>query len=229
MRTIFTIVATLLLAAAASAQIIVPENVEPHTPIVASLQAELPDGAQIQGGWGCDDSETCKWIAVNPTLIHVWAKPGRHVLTFRGAWLATRSVELPNGEVIQAVTGFGFLDHAAEFTVGSDDDDEDPQPNPIPPPPPPGLRVGVIVEETLERTVDQARLWLELRKTFEKDRLFILDQDQLVGPFWSKFAEAVRDSQLELPVLVVAAEGGQVVRVVKCPDTADRIKKELSQ
>ena len=157
--------------------------------------------------------------------IHVWAKPGAHTLTFRGAWLATRSITLPDGEVIQAVTGFGFLDHAATFQVG----DTIPPVPPVPPVPPPGTRVGVIVEETSQRTPAQAQLWLKARAAFEEKRLYLLDQDQLSGPYWSKIAQAVRDKNLGLPVLVVVTDAGAVVRVVACPTSVDALKTELSK
>jgi len=220
MRYLVSVAIVLWFAASAAAQIVIPDRVDPHTPIVASLAAELPEGAQIQGGWA---SDTAKWIAVSPTVIHVWAAPGTHAISFRGAWVQTRSVELPNGEVIQALIGFGFLDDTATVVVG------EPEPPP-PPPPPPGLRLGVIVEESQERTPQQAQLWLESRQAFEANRLYILDKDQSPSDqSLSNAVQAARDSRLELPVLVVLSEGGDVVRVVSCPGSVEQLKSELSK
>jgi len=221
MRRICAMLVVFWLAAAAHGQIIVPDSVPANTPIVASLGVELPPGAKIEGGF---ESPTAKWIAVDATTIHIWAAPGTHKLAFRGAWIQTKDVTLPDGETIQALLGFGFLSDSVEFTVEG-------KQGPDPPPPPPQELVGVIVEETTERTTDQARLWHEIRRAFpaEFGKLNILDKDQLVGPSWSSVSQAVRDSNLTLPVLVVTVPGGdRIIKVIPCPDTVAKIKEAIN-
>lgn len=206
-----------LLCAVCCGQITVPDKVAPHEPIVAQLTADLPAGAQIQGGWS---STTAKYLPTgDPKSVHIWAAPGQHQIAFRGAWVQTRSIEI-NGEQVQVLVGFGFVDHTASFTVGEDDDI-----NP-PPPPPPGDRWGIVVEETTQRTPAQAQLWLQARQQFPLNKLLIIDQHSL-APSVAKYVSAAREANLPLPVLVVVSESGAVVETRSCPVSVSEIKRIL--
>lgn len=209
----------LTLCGVAAGQINVPANVEPYQPIVATLATPIAEGAEIQGGW---EIPTAAMVQVSSTLAHIWAKPGTHQIAFRGAWLQTKNVELPNGETIQALIGFGFINETAVVVVGT------PEPEPSPnPTPPPGPRMGVIIEETTARTTQQAQLWLQVRKTLPT--VYLLDKDQLRGPLWEKLGSALREKPVTLPVLAVLDGDGNVLRLVPCPVTVTDIKAEVNK
>ena len=205
------------IAAQASAQILVGDEFEPHEPIVAGLvDGAVPEGAEIQGGWSCD---TIKFIQLTPTVVHIWAPPGEHKLSFRGAWVQSKSVELPSGDVIQALIGFGFIDNTATFRVG-------PSEPPPPPPPPPGNRWGVIIRESSQQTPSQAYLYQQLRQQLPPKRLYIVDPNQ-PHPSWLKYVQAARDSQNQLPVLVVVTDAGQIVESVPLPSSVADVRSKL--
>jgi hypothetical protein len=124
----YSLLLILALCSQAAAQITVPDSVDPHTPIVATLASPIPDGAQVQGGWSVTEGQ---FLPV-PGGVHIWAGPGKHTVAFRGMWIKTRPIEI-NGEVVQVLEGFGFVDEQATVTVG-----EDPGPDPPDPPTPGG-------------------------------------------------------------------------------------------
>jgi hypothetical protein len=98
-------------------------------------------------------------------------------------------------------------------------------PTPDPPLPPPGTRWAVIWEQTEQRTPAQASLYIALRKQFQKDRLMILDVDQL-PPDW----EAIRKlaDPKTLPALAVFADKA-LVRTVPLPSTVDGVIVEVAK
>lgn len=211
-----------LLVATASAEIVVDETYKPHEPITASLEATYPDGARVDGGW---ESSTAK-IRTAGALdqAHVWAPPGKHSLRFLGVWLQTREVTI-DGETVQILQDFGFLREQATFEV-TEYDGPDP-----PPPPPPDERRGIIIEETSERTPEQASLWSRLTRATTIHELLIVDQDssaESLEIYQQAAREYLRKSGAALPVLVVvSSDDGSVVDVMECPETVDAIKQEL--
>lgn len=214
-------IALLLSAASAwaqSGQIVCPDEVEPNQPIVATLATELPEGAQIQGGWACD---TAKYIQVDARTIHIWAAPGTHLLEFRGAWMQTKEVQLPDGQTINALLGFGFLDDHVTITVSG-------APDPVPPPipPTPGTRWAVIVEETASRVPSPLRV--QLRQQLDSQRLLIVDKDQQSQSL-QKYVQAALASQSTLPVLVVVSESGDVIRAEALPGTVEGVKEVIQK
>ena len=78
----------LLMASPAWAGINVPEEIKsPPEPIVATVDAEIPDGAQSKGKWGISGTGEANIIEVNDTTIHIWAEPGTYTLEYTGMWV----------------------------------------------------------------------------------------------------------------------------------------------
>jgi len=204
----------LLWASTAWGQIMVPSEIPAHKPIVATLADIVPEGAKLDCNWRLTGGE---FVRVDGRTIHIWAAPGRHVLTARGYWLLTKRIVLPDGQEFDALLGFGQIDHEAEFVVTGG--------SPVPPPPPPGPRWAVILEETSERTPQQAALWGQIRKEFKSGpKVLILDDDSPDAAAYLRPANAV-----PRPALVVFALDGAeaVVSAVPCPQTLAEIKQVL--
>ena len=98
-------------------------------------------------------------------------------------------------------------------------------PKPDPPVPPPGTRWAVIFEQTEQRTPAQAALYVALRKQFTKDRLMILDVDQLPAK-WEALRKLANPSGL--PALAVYA-GTEIVRTVPLPSSVDGVIVEVAR
>lgn len=169
-------VACLLLclwAAPAWAQITVPAQSQPHTPIVAAVDTSNSATGSVQVLW-----EAGAGVSVLPvgdgSTVHVWAPPGVHTLrcdVFRVDWESKQ---------------FKVERHNATFTVGQAPP-PGPQPEPVPPTPTPvpvGKLTAVIIHETEQDTPAFARMAVALRSgsaaTWLKDnghKLLILDDD----------------------------------------------------
>ncbi len=98
-------------------------------------------------------------------------------------------------------------------------------PQPDPTPVPPGTRWAVIWEQTEQRTPEQASLFVNLRKQYDKSRLMILDVDQL-SPKWEGYRKLANPSTL--PALAVYADN-QLVRVVPLPSSVDGVIVEVAK
>lgn len=103
------------------AQITVPQRVEPHTPIVASVDTSNSATGSVQVLW-----EAGAGVSVLPvgdgSTVHVWAPPGVHTLrcdVFKVDWESKQ---------------FRVERHNAQFSVGTPPQ-PDPQPEPVPPVP----------------------------------------------------------------------------------------------
>ena len=195
-------------------QITVPSQVDSHKPICATLAASLPDGARIKGGWTVSAAE---FIQVSDTEIHIWAAPGPHAVTFEAAYVVTRDVTI-EGQVIPVLVDFGQVKYSATFTVAAA--------GPPVPPPIPGQRRGLIVEETANRTPAHKTLFLEIRKAFSDSLLPIIDRSKPPGE-WADEVSAI--GSMPVPVLVVLADSGALVRIVPLPATVEGVKTELAK
>jgi hypothetical protein len=206
----FSVLLVLLTAGITQAQITVPASVEAHKPVVATLKATLPDGAQLRGTWSVSGGE---YLQVDPLTIHIWAATGVHTVAASGVWVVTKRVTLPDGQALDALVDFGQYQYTADFTVGK-------AVPPGPPPIPPGNKRAVILEETSQRTPQQAALWLQARKALGA-KLLILDKDLPSAAAYSAAAGAA-----DLPALVVLV-GDQVVTVSPCPATLEALQKAV--
>jgi len=118
---------------------------------------------------------------------------------------------LPPGDA-QPIVG------VVELGGPSPDPDPDPEPDPDPDPDPqptPGATWGIIVEETSERTPEQARVYSNLRQRVTLNQVLLLDQDK-PGPA-EKYVQAAREADAPLPVLVAISADGEIVSVQACP------------
>ena len=212
----------LLMCSVASAQITIPAQNDPYTIIAAKLTAAIPSGAQIQGGWSAPTADLIQGCL--PTEAYLTGPPGSHLVSFRGAWLQTREIVL-EGEKVQILQGFGFLDFEQEFAIG---DSPGPKPKPKPDPTPLDQRWALIVEETSERTPAQGNLWVLLRKSFGLSSLLIVDKDSQADSLSAPLL-AVRESGLKLPVLVVLDKQDKIIRVAECPTTLQGVEEEIKK
>ncbi len=242
----------LLVAATARADIeLAKETFERDTdPITAALSVTgLPDGAKIRGTFtvsgratvtersgyyipqvGPDGKpvldESGKQVLVPaPTEYFIDAAPGEHVITAQGVWVLTRDVTV-GGESFPVLVDFGQYTFTKSFVVSGGDD-------PVPPPPPPGTRWGLILHESTKDTPAQGALWVELRKTWQENRLRIYDKDELPPSQRAimqsePYRQYVAKKGL-LPALIVLTESAAVLKVVPCPDSASGIENEVNQ
>lgn len=204
----------------ARGQISVPAETPDHVPIVATLSAPLPEGAQVRGTWAVTDGD---FLPVDHNTVHIWAPPGKHIVTARGVYVVTRLVNLPGeSEPVPILLDFGQYEYTAEFSVAGGP--------PVPPPPPPGQRWAVIVDETSLATPQNRNLYQQLRRAFPTSRLLILDPDQLL-PAFPLIARAVNagPEKPSFPVLVIVGAAGDVLRTVEVPRSVDALKQELAR
>ena len=126
-----------LLCSVACGQIEVTQDAAVGDPVVAKVQAVIPEGAVFDGGWKA--SKGVQFIPHSKDTLHVWvAKGGTYSLSFSGFWLHTEKVTFTDGAgneiTITSYLGHGFISEDVEFTVKGD---AGPDP-PIPPDPTPG-------------------------------------------------------------------------------------------
>lgn len=202
---------------AALGQIVVPPESEVHSPVVASLAASIPDGAQVQGGWTLPSGK----LLPCGQSVHVWAPPGKHTIGYRGVWIKTRPLVI-EGETVQVLENFGFIDETATFVVKGGG----PDPGPDPPVPPPSRRWALVVEESSQRTPAQSSLLVTLRSEYQ-GRLLIADKDTSAPKLQQWVSQVPAGSSL--PVLVIASTDGALIRVVPMPITVEAFRQEMSR
>jgi hypothetical protein len=226
MRTL-AFLAAFLAATLAHGQIDVPAETPAHAPIVAALANPIPEGAQVQGGWVLP---TGKFLVV-ANGIHVWAPPGTNQIAYRGVWIKTTPITLPDGTVVQVLQGFGFLDESAVFKVTGGG------PNP-PLPPTPGGPWQVMLfyqADQLDNYPEAQRQLLTSRVVREQlnaaGHVFrkvveaaALDQAATDGEFAAWFS-AVRGKPL--PRLAIAPKDGGRVREFPLPTTLGELWEVL--
>jgi hypothetical protein len=197
------------LCANAAAQIVVPHDNEPHAPIVATLSLDgVPAGAQIRGGWQC--SSGCAYLdGAEKHQVHIWAPPGTHTLSASGVWVLTEPVEIA-GKQVQVLVDFGQYSYSAQFQVGQGDD----QPQPNPTPTPGKLTWVVVIEESGQRTPQQAVVISQLREwcRANKHPMLLIDKDS-VGPdgrtpsYLASYLQILQRDGISVPALLAVLEG----------------------
>ena len=119
----------------ASAQIVVPDRVEPHSKIVATLEHEIPDGAEIKSSWSVP--ARVDYEQVGDRML-IWAPPGKHELGVSLIWVQFELLEIEvAGETrtIKNLLDFGQQTHKAAFTVAGKPPDPEPDEPDEPAPP----------------------------------------------------------------------------------------------
>lgn len=158
-------IAALLLTATAHAQILVPDTVREHTPIIGRCDCVIPKDATIQLTWRADAKSFVEEVENEKGLanVHVWAAPGVHwlevtVITqyFRELTVWVPDPEHPTDvtkaklEKLKITERYDIQRYEKTYTVlrstpGPDPGpDPDPGPGPDPVPPPTGLAGQVV-------------------------------------------------------------------------------------
>lgn len=225
---------TFLLALAVSsvswAQIVVPASSELYKPIIAQLGDPIPEGAQVQGGWL---TPTAEHVQVSTKTIHIWAKPGSHIISFRGVWMKTRELTI-EGQTVQVLEGFGFIDRQAAFQVQGKEPDP---PNPPDPPVPGGpyqIMMFYDADQLDNLPAGQRELLtsLSLRQSLVSAGhvvLEILDESSISSNTPSKykaFFDSVRGDQL--PRIALAPKAGGKVDDYPLPESVEKLMQLLS-
>jgi len=103
-RAFLTVAALLLLYCPVLGQITVEPEYQPHQPIVATLTAQTPDGAQLIARW--DISKPAQLVVLDGGLVaHIWAPPGSYEIECEVITIQWEAKE------------FNIADHSAEFQV----------------------------------------------------------------------------------------------------------------
>ena len=228
--------AILSLAAAllAFGAIDVPEETEPYQPIVATVDAAIPEGATFDGGWKA--SEGVYLVPGVEGTVYVWAPPGSHSVTYTGFWLHLKEITFKDGDgneiTIMSYLGHGSINEGSKFTVLG---------GTVPPPLPPlptGAKqlVFFVAAENLESLPEgqQAILTsLAVRKNLaDLGHVFsqVIDDDQIkegVAPKWIPFILAVAGDTL--PRVAIAPVDGGAVEDFPLPENYDGLLKLLGE
>lgn len=205
-----------LLLSTAFADIDIKPQYDVHEPIVATVSVtDVPALARLRGSFSVSDGN---YLAAGENVFHVWAGPGKHTVRSQGVWVLTKDIVV-EGQTIPVLIDFGSYTYEKSFIVGGDV----PPPFPPEPPPTPGLRRGVILEESAERTPAFGFLRQQLLRVYPPEKLQILDDDlPLAAPYLPLVKPAVR------PVLLVL-EGDRLIRAVACPSSVSDVTKELTR
>jgi hypothetical protein len=186
-----------------------------HEPIVATVTiTDVPVGAKLRGSLAVSDGS---YLPAGENVFHVWAAPGKHMITSQGVWVLTKDVTVGD-QTFPVLIDFGQYNYSKSFIVGEGDVVPPPQP-----PTPPGVRRAVILEETSDRTPAFALLKQQLLKEFLPERMEILDDDLAAA---SKYLPLVKADVR--PVLLVLASD-KLVRAVPCPASVAGVKEEMSK
>lgn len=217
---------TLLLSAAAYAQIEVAPESPVYTPIPVSVVSTVPDGAKVDGpGWVWP--EGVNKIEIGPNKFIVCAPPGEYTIEYHLEWLHIVPVTFIDGSgkeiTIQSYLGSGKTNYTAKFKVVGGT-----PPVPPPPPPVPGDKWGLLLRET-NNSQDPAlgNLLIKLREKFPKGKLVIHDPTTVPESLRSLIPSG---AQTVLMVLVRQADGtDKLVKTVPVSGTTtvEAVEKEL--
>lgn len=215
---------TLLLSAAAYAQIEVAPETPVYTPIPISVTSTVPDGAKVDGpGWVWP--EGVNKIEVGPNKFIVCAPPGEYTIEYHLEWLHIVPVTFIDGSgkeiTIQSYLGSGKTNYTAKFKVLGGT-----PPVPPPDPVPPGNRTAVILMESEQRTPAEALLYQQLALELKPPKLQILDDDQ---PSAQKYLPLLPSSMSTVRPVMLVMVGETVARVVPLPSTVAAVKEMIEQ
>lgn len=214
LKLVLTVLMLCLGPSGAKAQITVPEETAPYLPIVASVDANMPEGATFDGGWKLEGAH---YLPDGVNRIHIWAKPGEYKLMFSGLWLHLKDVTFKDGDgntiTITSYLGHGIIDEVSTFRVAASD--------PEPPGPGPSTDKQLmffIVADDLD-TLDQGQRELVtsliVRQNLERQGhtlLLVVDNDQIkdgVPAKWSPWIKAAMNKSLPL-VAWADKDGGSI-------------------
>lgn len=152
-----------LLCSVAHAQILIPDTVRPHTPIVGKCDCAVPKNAEVTLTWRADAKSNLIEVVDDKGLanVHVWAPPGQHwlevtVLTqfYRDIVVWVPDPDNPNDitkaklDKIRVTDKYDIQRHEKQYRVlgqtPGPDPDPDPDPEPDPDPDPLGGFAGKV-------------------------------------------------------------------------------------
>src|SRR3990172_5060463 len=82
-----------------------------HEPIVATVTiTDVPEGAKLRGSFAVSDG---KYLPASENVYHVWAGPGKHLLTAQGVWVLTKDVTV-EGQTFPVLLDFGQFRYRSE-------------------------------------------------------------------------------------------------------------------
>jgi hypothetical protein len=156
MKPLGMIVAILLAASSAWAQIIAPTSVDEHFPIVCRSEGQ----ADVYI-WQVT-SPAKRLVVENGRAVHVWAPPGKYEVR-----LTTITIAIDWEKQSKDIQ---YNEHLAEFTVGAvpdPDPDPDPKPDPTPNPyhPDPALQAAVSPVKALSLSQPDSKALAEMYAT----------------------------------------------------------------
>jgi hypothetical protein len=210
----------------------VPATSAPHKKITAVVKPTIPEGATYKGVWKLANCDT---DIKSPDTLLIWAPPGKHVIEYRGTWVKTEAVEIPQADgtkkTIQALVDWGPLDEQAEFEVTGGAPPPDPQPQPTP-----GTKWAIIWRETEAPSPQLGNLFVTIRQKFPAGQVQIHDPSQLDPQLQALHQQLPAGQALPALMVVVRTPQGtdQVLRSSPLPFSGDvasaiaAIAKELS-
>jgi len=217
-----TLLAWLTMAAVAWAQpptaITLPDEVDVGDKLVASVDAEIPAGAQFKGGWEieCESGPVCKasWEPLaKANTIGIWAPAGLYTVKFSGMWVHWEQQE------------FDFIQLEASVKVGT----------PVPPPPEGPWRIWMIENPQQRDNLPQSQQALLTSATYrqaweEREHKFmeLVSFDRLNGSTrLQALARAVSGSGVGLPTLVLAPIDRDEFKVYPLPENVEAMDSLL--
>jgi hypothetical protein len=207
----------LCLVATAWGDIEVKPQYDANEPIVATVTITgVPEGAKLRGSFSVSDGS---YLPAGENIYHIWAAPGKHLLSAQGVWVLTRDVTV-EGQTFPVLLDFGQFKFERTIVVGGE---VPPVPPPVPPPPP-GNRKAVILEESKDKTAAQALLWAQLIKKYPPEKLQILDDDLPAAQQYVSLSKLT-----QRPVLLVLTEAGALIREVSVPSSVAAVEQEIGR
>lgn len=144
-------------SAAVQAQItITPPKANVGTKVIASVSAQMPEGATFDGGWGISCPGQCRAELAKlaePNSVGIWGPAGKYQVTYSGFWILLKEVTFKDGDgntvTVQSYLGHGFINEKAELVLDGQNG-PDPTPGPTPEPVGPWKIVLFYDEATLD-------------------------------------------------------------------------------
>jgi hypothetical protein len=141
LRVVTAVVLGFLVAGAAGAQIILPDTIPPHTPVIASATSVVPEGAEVKFTWRLSGDKAYLVTVDGNTRAHIWAPPGTYTLDVIIVWIDFETIEV-NGKELKVLKGWDLQQYSKPFTIG--DKPPGPGPEPDPGPTPTGFKAHIL-------------------------------------------------------------------------------------
>jgi hypothetical protein len=133
MRWLASIIVLLWCAAGYTQITVTPPKAAVGTKVTAVVEADVPEGAQFDGGWEIDCDGDCRAQLAElaePNSIGIWGPAGEYDITYSGFWLLLKDVTFKDGDgneiTIQSYLGHGFIDEQAKFVLEGKQDPDPP-------------------------------------------------------------------------------------------------------